>query len=213
MYLSRIELDVNRRKTMKALTSPSIFHGAVESSFKGEKKRRLWRVDALRGKQYILILSEDTPELEEFSEQFGYPGRYEVKSYAGLIDRITEGTKWRFRLAASPTYTVRSGEYGKRGKVKAHRTEEHQREWLLKKAEQNGFALSNDDFSVNGAEFLEFRKKNSDGSKAVQMIAVTYEGILEVTDREKFKNALCDGIGREKAYGMGLLTVMRCGNG
>ena len=37
----------------------------------------------------------------------------------------------------------------------------------------------------------------------------TYEGILTVTDAEAFRNALVKGIGREKAFGMGMLTVTR----
>ena len=39
------------------------------------------------------------------------------------------------------------------------------------------------------------------------MLSVTYEGVLTVVDAEIFKKALVNGIGREKAYGMGLLTV------
>ena len=39
--------------------------------------------------------------------------------------------------------------------------------------------------------------------------AVTYEGVLTVTDTELFCKALTEGIGRGKAYGMGLLTVAR----
>ena len=37
---------------------------------------------------------------------------------------------------------------------------------------------------------------------------VTYEGILEINDAELFKTALINGIGRGKAYGMGMLTIM-----
>ena len=40
-------------------------------------------------------------------------------------------------------------------------------------------------------------------------MAVTYEGILQVNDVEKFRKVLVEGLGREKAYGLGLLTVMR----
>ena len=41
-----------------------------------------------------------------------------------------------------------------------------------------------------------------------------YEGVLEVTDADLFRAALTEGIGRGKAYGLGLLTVMRfCGRG
>lgn len=213
MYLSRVMLDPNKRETMKALASPSIFHGAVESAFPGEKKRRLWRVDTLRGKRCILILSEDIPELGRFAAQFGYAGEYETKSYDKLLERIETGSSWRFRFTANPTYAEPTGEKNKRGKVKAHRTEEHQREWLKRKAEQNGFTVSDADFSVSRAEFLRFKKGDGGSSRTVNMISVTFDGVLEVTDKEKFKNALCCGIGREKAYGMGLLTIMRAVNG
>ena len=56
MYLSRAELDPTRRSTMIALTSPQKFHGAVENSFSGERRRRLWRLDSLNGKLYLLLL-------------------------------------------------------------------------------------------------------------------------------------------------------------
>ena len=47
MYLSRVELDPTRRSTMTALAAPQKFHGAVESAFSGERRRRLWRLDRL----------------------------------------------------------------------------------------------------------------------------------------------------------------------
>ena len=47
------------------------------------------------------------------------------------------------------------------------------------------------------------------GNKAVSFLAVSYEGILEIKDKELFVKALECGIGREKAYGMGLMTIIR----
>ena len=47
MYLSRVELDLTRRSTMEALAAPQKLHGAVESAFAGERRRRLWRLDRL----------------------------------------------------------------------------------------------------------------------------------------------------------------------
>lgn len=44
------------------------------------------------------------------------------------------------------------------------------------------------------------------------LLAVTYEGVLQVTDAEQFRALLCQGMGRGKAYGLGLMTVMRAGN-
>ena len=47
-----------------------------------------------------------------------------------------------------------------------------------------------------------------DGSM-VSLLSVSFEGVLEITDEELFKAALTNGIGRGKAYGMGLLTIIR----
>ena len=56
---------------MIALANPQRFHGAVEQAFPGERRRRLWRLDPLGGKLYLMILSEDAPDLSGIAEQFG----------------------------------------------------------------------------------------------------------------------------------------------
>ncbi len=204
MFLSRIQLNLNNRNTMKALSSPSIFHGAVERAFTGERKRILWRIDCLNGKMYLLLLSSSEPDLDSFCQQFGENDVCaEKKSYDGLLERIKNGSKWRFRITANPTKSVlRKNE---KSKVYAHITVDYQKKWLMEKASKNGFSLSEDSFSVVQSKWLRFYKKES---RAVSLLSVTYEGILEVTDEELFRNALINGIGRGKAYGMGLLTVM-----
>lgn len=207
MYLSRVLLNISLRETMKALASPSKFHGAVESSFSGEKKRRLWRIDTLSGHQYILILSEDIPDLRGFASQYGYVGKYETKDYSPLLDKIKAGDCWRFRLTANPTVSKMSE--NSRGKVMAHITAEHQKTWLVKHSANNGFSVKEDSFAVVQSKWYRFFKKDFDKSSAVQLLSVTFEGMLTITDADKFKQALCNGIGREKAYGMGLLTVVK----
>lgn len=204
MFLSRIQLNLNNRNTMKALSSPSIFHGAVERAFTGERKRNLWRIDSLGGKMYLLLLSSSEPDLKSFCEQFGENDVCaEIKSYDKLLGRIKNGSRWRFRIVANPTKSVlRKNE---RGKVYPHITSDCQKKWLTEKSSKNGFLLSEDSFNVVQSKWLRFYKKES---RPVSLLSVTYEGILEVTDEELFRNALINGIGRGKAYGMGLLTVM-----
>lgn len=203
MYLSRIELNIGLRETMKALASPSKFHGAVENSFGGEKSRRLWRIDDLNGNKYILILSEEIPNLEHFAEQFGYLGKYETKDYSLLLDRIVNGGKWRFRLTANPTISK------SHGKVLAHITPKYQKKWLSDRAEKCGFSLDDGEFQTVQSKWYNFHKKNGDKSANIRLLSVTFEGMLTISDAEKFKETLCNGIGREKAYGQGLLTVVR----
>lgn len=203
MYLSRITLNIALRETMKALVSPSIFHGAVERSFDGARARRLWRIDDLNGKKYILILSEVEPDLKNFARQFGYDGEYEIKDYAPLLNRILNGEKWRFRLTANPVVSK------SHGKIMAHITPEFQKKWLRSRAEKLGFSLNEAEFQTVQSKWYDFRKKGGEGNYRIRLLSVTFEGILTVTDAEQFKATLCNGIGREKAYGQGLLTVMR----
>ena len=51
------------------------------------------------------------------------------------------------------------------------------------------------------------------GKNQVSMLSVTYEGILKVVDEEKVRKVLTDGIGREKAYGVGLMTLVHVEKG
>lgn len=206
MYLSRIKLDTSRTETMRALAAPNRFHGALESCDE-ERSRKLWRTDTLAGEMYLLVLSENEIDFTKAAEQFGYDSSYESKIYDGLLERITNGSRWQFRLTANPTVQKYDEKKG-RGKVLAHITPEHQGNWLKKQAENNGFALLDDEWLVTGSKWYMFRK-NRNSSNTVKLLAVTFEGVLTVTDAEAFKQALTRGIGREKAYGMGLLTVTR----
>ena len=205
LYLSRVHIDVSSRKAMKALSCPSIFHGALSGSFKGDRPHVLWRIDRLGGELYLLLLSETKPDLTAVCKQFSDSELYEMKEYDKLLGRIADGTRWRFRVTANPTRSI-CEKKGERGKIVAHITPEYQKKWLEDKSRTNGFALNNDSFDIVQCKWQRFYKP---GEKYVTLLSVTYEGILEVTDEELFKNALTSGIGRGKAYGMGLMTVMR----
>lgn len=95
------------------------------------------------------------------------------------------------------------------GKKRAVTIVDFQKQWLMDRAEKNGFCLSEDSFDVVQNKWCRFFKKDN---RVVTLLSVTFEGLLEVTDEELFKNMLINGIGRGKAYGMGLMTVMHPGN-
>lgn len=218
MYLSRVELDIKHRDTMIALINPQKIHGAVENSFPGERRRRLWRLDQLSGKLYLLILSEEKPNLQGLVAQFGMNdySSSQTKLYDTLLDRIQSGSIWRFRLTANPTHrrldALGRDENGrfKRGKVQACSTLRFQEEWLLQQSKNHGFALHKDAFAVVDSHWLNFTKEKGRGME-ISLLAVTYEGILRVTDLESFRKTLIKGIGRGKAYGLGLMTIISTG--
>jgi CRISPR system Cascade subunit CasE len=191
---------------MKALVNLNLLHGAVEGAFPGPRKRKLWRIDKLVGRTYLLLLSEDEPDLLEASAQFGEAG-WESKKYDNLLSKIEDGTQWRFRLVANPTISVKSKD-GSRSVVKAHIALQYQKKWLLQRSFDAGFVLTEDSFTVVGKRWQRFYK-GGESKRPVNFLAVTYEGVLLVVDAERFRHTLVEGLGREKAYGMGLLTVVQ----
>ena len=210
MVLSRVALDTGRRSTMAALANPQKLHGAVESCLPGGRERRLWRLDTLGGKLYLLILSENRPDLSALYRQFGGQEPPESRDYAPLLSRITAGSIWRFRLTANPTVSCPvSAE--QRGTVRAHASVKWQEKWLADRAEKHGFSLPEGGFTVTGSRWLRFAKQDGEKRRFVSLLSVTYEGVLQVNDPERFTALLTGGLGRGKAYGMGLMTVMRGG--
>lgn len=217
MYLSRITLDANRRETMRALASPHLLHGAIEQSFDGKKQRNLWRVDWLGDICYLLVLSPDKPDPSRIVEQFGHQQTerpLETKFYDQLFARLQVGQAWQFRLKANPIHSSSSDkdvESG-RGKVFAHVTQAQQKQWLFARAEVCGFMLKEDTFDVVHTQWVKFHKGIDRGFE-VTLHTSTFEGVLTITDTERFRQTLISGIGRAKAYGCGLLTIACRGGG
>lgn len=206
LYLSRVKLDPMKRKTQIALVSPNKFHGAIEEAFQKKQERNLWRIDNLNGKIYLLLLSAEIPDMTNFIQQFSFSDEIvETKEYDVLLNRIQNETKWNFRLVANPTRSLKDGDG--RGKIVAHVSEKYQMDWLEKKAVQNGFKIFNEETKVVNTEWKIFQKRVE--NRNVKIKQATFEGILIVTDSDLFKKALINGIGREKAYGMGLLTLIK----
>ncbi|MDF7639255.1 type I-E CRISPR-associated protein Cas6/Cse3/CasE [Lactobacillus sp. ESL0791] len=212
MYLSRVEIDVNNRQKTKDLTQLSAFHGWVEQSFPdeikaGKRLRHLWRIDQLAGKTYLLLLSENIPDKQQLL-RYGVADTFITKSYDRMLNGIKQEQLMQFRLTANPTHTV--SEPGKKqGRVFPHVTVEQQLKWLIGRSEKLGFQLVTKDnklsFDIVGRDWPLLSHK---GKRRVRLSRVTFEGILRITDADKFKQALINGIGREKAFGMGLMTVI-----
>lgn len=219
MYISRVQLDVQRRNTLRALSSPQILHGAVEtsmgygSSSNTERRRVLWRVDYVGDKCYLLLVGEHQPDLRVLHEQFGHSDSFHLgdsKPYTALLDRLQAGQRWQFRLRANPVKSsskeanTRTG----RGKLYAHVTKEQQLGWLKSRADDTGFHVQDGEFEVIHTEWKKFHK-GLRGNHEVSIRTATYEGLLTITDEHTFRQMLVSGMGRAKAYGCGLMTIMR----
>lgn len=206
MYISRVQIDTDNRRKIHDLTHLGAFHSWVEDSFPqerqdSERSRKLWRIDYLHGKAYLLLVSVEKPVFENL-EKYGVTGSAESKNYDSILNGIANGKKYRFRVALNPTHSVIEPGH-KRGRVYPEITAAQQMDYFSRKEEKSGFESS--DYTITERGFKTLRKK---GSKPVRLCYAVYEGSLTVTDAELFRCAMIQGIGRKKAYGFGLITVI-----
>lgn len=220
MYLSRVQIDINNRQKTRDLTHLGAYHNWVEQSFPNEiaaheRRRHLWRIDRLAGKSYLLVLSENAPDLTKLAT-YGVPGTAVTKPYDQYLAAIKPGQIMQFRLTANPTHAIkRPG--SDQPRIVPHITIAQQRQWLADRAEKSGFELvkqvAADDsqsepvaaFNVVSRDYPVLHRKRGRG---VRLSRVTFEGALRVENPALFKQTLVKGIGREKAFGMGLMTVI-----
>ncbi len=144
MYLSRVEIDIKNRRKIKNLSHVGAFHNWVENSFPKEIKfkqrsRKLWRIDKLNGKEYLLIVSSEKPDIQ-ILEKYGVQDSAETKYYGDFLGKLKNGQKMKFRVVLNPVISIpqRNGE---RGIVKPHVTIEYQMKYLLDRSEKNGLVI------------------------------------------------------------------------
>lgn len=126
--------------------------------------------------------------------------------------RFEQNQRLRFRLLANPTKRLRQASQhangqpveqrwvGKRVPVPNARLEE----WLTTRAAKAGFQVAEFATVQPGYVYVNKTREAADGHR---MRSVRFEGLLEVTDPERFRETLIRGIGPAKAFGFGLLSV------
>lgn len=210
MYLSRVEIDVNNRQKLKDLSHLGAYHSWVEQCFpselqRHERSRKLWRIDPLQGKLYLLVVSSLEPNLQKL-EKYGVAGTGQVADYDKFLASLKNGMLAKFRVTLNPVISLSSGKQsGKRGRVLPHITVERQLEFLEQQSLKHGFALVKGEYEIVERSFVPLKPRDG---KPVNISQVTYEGNLKITDLEQLKSALVLGIGKKKAYGCGLLTLI-----
>lgn len=167
------------------------------------RPRKLWRIDELGDNRYLLIVSETQPDKNRL-EKYGVAGTAGTKCYDDFIDRIVPGQCMRFRVVLNPVTAISNGK-GNRASSHVCRTETEQRKYLADRSRINGFSVNDKDYIITNKGSVMLKKKEM---KPAEFVRAAYEGVLTVTDKALFAKALKCGIGKHKAYGFGLITVI-----
>lgn len=220
MFLHRIQLNPRCREARRDLADPYQLHSTMCRAFslpdnKCPPSEFLWRLEPESdpaGRPRILIQSRNLPDWT------GIPVKgwlAEADPAIDLRDRLKlhalkAGQRFRFRLRANPCAN-------KNGKRLGLLRREEQEAWIARKGEQHGFSLpqpASFDFAGSSPERVDvwisqelmLRGRQHSGN-GIRIYSVLYDGMLAVTDPDKFRDALQSGIGHGKVMGLGLLSV------
>lgn len=180
-------------------------------------------IDRHRGKAFLLVQSEHKPDWN-FLES-NYSDELETKNIGENYGAVENGMNLIFRLQANPTKRVGKSDQKADDKFKPAgnktirrrvelRTDEDRTDWLVRQGTRLGFQIGNLKIEpavrnvISAKEGkISFTKKGK--NNPITYGSVVFEGVLQVTDADKFREALVNGIGQGKAYGFGLLSVAK----
>ncbi|MEO6703399.1 MAG: type I-E CRISPR-associated protein Cas6/Cse3/CasE [Jatrophihabitantaceae bacterium] len=215
MFLTRFEINPQRRDARKLLGSPQAMHAAVLAGFPpsqaSEAGRVLWRVDPGAHSSVLYLVSPTQPDLSHLVEQAGWPSTtgWLSRDYRPRLDGLAADQDWAFRLTANTTRSTKLSPDAARSQRYGHVTVAQQREWLIERMPKLGCRLgktSQDepDLIVSQRSTKKFLRQGG----TVTLSTATFDGSLIVDDPGALRAALTGGIGPAKAYGCGLLTLM-----
>jgi CRISPR system Cascade subunit CasE len=213
LYLSRISLNPLHAPAIKLAADPEALHkklyALLATGTGAEERHCLFRVEATEAGPNVLLQTVAEPEwdaLELAARSLRQPP--ETKAYDPTF---VQGQRLSFRLLAKPSIR-KAGEFGLKANGKRKpgpritcRDDEERLEWLRWKGNDSGFTVE----SV-GLTILSVPAVKSDvgpRAKGGSFTAVQFDGVLVVTDPDKLREAVRNGIGPQKAYGFGLLSL------
>lgn len=225
MYLSRLILNPRSRRVQRELANPYELHRTLLRAFPADsvhinREDRaaagvLYRLDLLPPYQELVLLvqSQMAPDWSFFllDEAAGYlrpadPFGEENPAVKARELTFQPGQILQFRLRANPTKRL-SAARGDKGKRVGIYQPQEQLAWLQRKMEQGGSRLLDVQSSRDEKIAVEGAIQRGAERHKLELFAVQFDGILQVTDPAAFLTTIQAGIGSGKAFGFGLLSV------
>jgi CRISPR system Cascade subunit CasE len=211
MYLSQLILNPRSRQVRSEVSQPYEMHRTLMRAFPPENQggpgRMLFRLDnpaeASQAGLKLLVQSDHAPDWAWVEGVSGYllPGPAPNPASKPFEPAFQPGQRLCFRLRANPTVK-------RNGKRWGLYTEEEQRDWLARKGGEGGFALLGVTVTTEGKIGGKIHRSEEE-SHSLTLLAVRFDGVLQVTNPAKFLETLRQGIGSGKGLGFGLLSLAR----
>ena len=202
MYLTKIDLSIGNRGIQRALGDCQELHRMVMGLFETGRKDAgvLYRLRERGSERAIYLYSAQLVQKARLLPGMRFSGERDLSHW---LQNMREGQIWQFDLLASPCKKVaREGKSNSQRRVL--RTVEERCGWLVRKGEQNGFQL----ISLQELEGSQRSGRHTEerGGR-MYLDSYHYQGALRVTDAEQFREAVRNGVGPGKSYGLGMLLL------
>ncbi len=214
MYLSRLILNPRSRRVQREIANLYEMHRTLMRAFADDlqegEERVLYRLETGRNGALTLLVQSWTlpdwsylaaPPFRNYLLAVGAPNPA-VKSFDL---NLVEGQVLAFRLRANPTVKRRfpNGDHKRVGIY----DEQEQLAWLKRKGESGGFRLVS--VRTGRRENVIGWIKRDKGTHKLQLVAVQFDGLLQVADPQRLRETVRRGIGSGKGLGFGLLSLAR----
>jgi CRISPR system Cascade subunit CasE len=218
MYLSRLILNPRSRQVRRELSNPYELHRTILQAFpdqdQGGPGRVLFRLESPADRPAqaglaLLVQSDKEPDWGWLAATAGYlwAGPEQNPACKSFDLSFQPGQRLYFRLRANPTVKRKFPGESASKRVGLYK-EEEQQAWLARKAEQGGFQILSSQATAEGKVGGQIHRSTGE-SHNLNLLAVRFEGLLQVTDPERFRQSLQGGIGSGKGLGFGLLSLAR----
>lgn len=202
MYLTKIALSSRQRGIQRALGDCQQLHRMVMGLFGTDRKSAqvLYRLRE-RGDETAVYLYSGYPiQREKLMPGMQLSGERELSDW---LCHMEDGQIWQFDLLVSPCKKVtQEGKHNSQRRVL--RTMEERCAWLARKGTQNGFKLLNCQ-ELEGSQQCGIHTKERGGR--MYLDRYHYQGMLQITCVQRFRQAVEGGIGPGKSYGLGMLLL------
>lgn len=209
MFLSKLVLNERSRKVQKDLGNAHKLHQQIMQAFPDQANqhsadnwnpRQEWKILFRQepDSNIILVQSVLEPDWSQLTQD--YLKQHVIKPVNYTAEQFKVGRVLQFRLRANPSKRDKTTR-----KTVGFCKQADQLSWLERQGIRCGFRLHGADVMPSPNVF----GKKDQGKSSIRITTALYQGILEITDARKFSETVCQGLGRGKSYGCGLLSVAR----
>ena len=209
MFLAKLVINERNRKVQKDLGNAHKFHQQIMQAFPNEANqhvkenwnpRQEWNILFRHepDSNIVLVQSAIEPDWSQLPQE--YLQKHVTKSINYTAEKFAPGQVFQFRLRANPSKRDQETR-----KTVGFLKQADQLTWLERQSDRFGFRIHSTTVIPSPNVFGQKGK----GSSPIRVTTALFQGILKVTDSVSFTKAVCEGIGRGKSYGCGLLSVAR----